>query len=540
MKYLSLILLFSCFVACNKPSQVENSHFFVKEGEPLDIVEDFEKLSREPGYLQGKRENNLLYANKIIGKGNVTIDITLSFHEIPKVQGKPDFPAAFVKLGSYYFWINFAEEKPDLYVLDEKGKEIQAWEVKAQNMRLEEKIQFSFHKKENELAIRWDNQLVGTLYLEEPLRGKFGVYPAKGYCRIFSFSAQGDLHPWEEVKSFIQVFARGENGYNTFRIPEVASVGKQRLLAFAEARRKSRSDFGEIDIVMKVSDNGGLTWGPMEVIAGKNDTLAFNSPCIIADKETGILHLYCNYARKEVLHYQSEDQGDSWSEGDTLELLGGDTLYPKWHFLLSPGAALLLEKGAHAGRRVLPGFYQLVVGEGVYRMHSVLAYKDPGSAWKLSEPVDTSLFQSNECIAAELGDGSLLMNIRTQDPRRRYRWHARSTDGGANWEKAVAMEDLVDPICHASMLKIPGNPDRLVFANPSNPLMYHRTHLTVRISKDMGNSWPEEQLIYEGPSAYSAMTLLDKNSLVVLFELGYNYNYERIVLEILPLPAYKP
>ena len=65
-----------------------------------------------------------------------------------------------------------------------------------------------------------------------------------------------------EKKMGFALFVAGEEGYNTFRIPAVITLPNGRLPAFAEGRRLSASDYGEIDIVVKVSDDGGGNWEP--------------------------------------------------------------------------------------------------------------------------------------------------------------------------------------------------------------------------------------------------------------------------------------
>ena len=63
------------------------------------------------------------------------------------------------------------------------------------------------------------------------------------------------------------VFTPGEGGYASFRIPGVVQAGDAHL-AFAEGRKYACTDFGgQHDIVSKRSEDGGISWGPLQVIA---------------------------------------------------------------------------------------------------------------------------------------------------------------------------------------------------------------------------------------------------------------------------------
>jgi sialidase-1 len=55
------------------------------------------------------------------------------------------------------------------------------------------------------------------------------------------------------------VYRSGEGGYHTYRIPALVQTRKGTLLAFCEGRRQSRSDTGDIDIVMRRSRDKGRT-----------------------------------------------------------------------------------------------------------------------------------------------------------------------------------------------------------------------------------------------------------------------------------------
>ncbi len=58
------------------------------------------------------------------------------------------------------------------------------------------------------------------------------------------------------------LFAAGEGGYKLFRIPGLVVTAKGTLLAYAEARKDDRTDWGRTDVVLRRSTDGGKSWSP--------------------------------------------------------------------------------------------------------------------------------------------------------------------------------------------------------------------------------------------------------------------------------------
>lgn len=71
------------------------------------------------------------------------------------------------------------------------------------------------------------------------------------------------------VYSSIVLFNGGnESIYHSFRIPSIIKTNNGTLVAFAEGRRWSPSDYGDINIVFKRSTNNGSTWSALGEVVG--------------------------------------------------------------------------------------------------------------------------------------------------------------------------------------------------------------------------------------------------------------------------------
>src|ERR1035437_6788136 len=71
----------------------------------------------------------------------------------------------------------------------------------------------------------------------------------------FVFSGASASAPLQQT----DVFVSGQGGYHTYRIPALIVTSNQTLLAFCEGRKHSRSDTGDIDLLLKRSTDSGKT-----------------------------------------------------------------------------------------------------------------------------------------------------------------------------------------------------------------------------------------------------------------------------------------
>jgi sialidase-1 len=77
-----------------------------------------------------------------------------------------------------------------------------------------------------------------------------------------------------------------ESIYHSFRIPSIIKTKNGTLLAFAEGRRWSPSDYGDINVVFKRSTNNGSTWSALGEVAASG-TGTWGNPTAVYDKDKG-------------------------------------------------------------------------------------------------------------------------------------------------------------------------------------------------------------------------------------------------------------
>ncbi|WP_202805882.1 sialidase family protein [Actinopolymorpha alba] len=343
----------------------------------------------------------------------------------------------------------------------------------------------------------------------------------------------------------VTVFEAGTHGYHTFRIPAMVRARDGALLAFAEGRRDGPGDAGAIDIVLRRSDDGGLTWSALQLVVSDGGHTVGN-PSPVVDPHTGDVVLLTTRAgasatEERVLHgevdddntrrvraQRSLDNGLRWTAPVDIT---GQAKHPRWRwYATGPGHAIALRHGEYAGRLVVPANHS--DPDTGYGGHLLLS-DDGGRSWRIGA-VDAGLdgaVKPNETTAAELPDGRLYLNTRNQGGSApETRAHTLSGTGGESFDQPYApARQLVAPVVQCSVLAVEG---LLVFAGPGDPARRHR--MTVRTSDDHGQTWGRELVVGTGPAAYSDLVDLDGPAIGLLHETGRESTYERIDFVRLP------
>jgi sialidase-1 len=110
-----------------------------------------------------------------------------------------------------------------------------------------------------------------------------------------------------------------------------------------------------------------------------------------------------------------------------------------------------------------------------------------------------------------------------------HRSFSQSRDRGESWTTPVLDPTLIEPVCQASLIRFDGkgraNRNRLLFSNPADT---KRDNLTVRVSFDGGGTWHASASLYQGPAAYSSLTILKDGAIGCLYERGEQAPYEKL------------
>ncbi|AQQ70481.1 Sialidase precursor [Limihaloglobus sulfuriphilus] len=342
------------------------------------------------------------------------------------------------------------------------------------------------------------------------------------------------------------LFASGQDGYDTYRIPSIIATSKGTVLAVCEGRKEGVSDTGDIDLILKRSEDSAKTWSETKLIWSDGNNTCGN-PCLVENKKTGTIFLFSTWNlgsdhereilkgqskdTRRVYYLKSSDEGKTWSK--PVEITKDSKKeYWKW-YATGPGVGIQLEYGLYKGRLVIPANHSYIGPEGnVFGSH-VIYSDDNGQSWNLSDSILPGL---NESQVVELIDGKLLMNMRNY----RYRGSrglAFSTNGGQSWPYTAFKSNLIEPRCQAAILRYSPNEQNtkscILFCNPES--ITQRVKMTVKMSFDEAKTWPVSKTVYEGPSAYSCMAVLPDNRICCFFESGKKNPYERIELAVFTL-----
>ncbi|MEU5727215.1 sialidase family protein [Micromonospora sp. NPDC047738] len=302
--------------------------------------------------------------------------------------------------------------------------------------------------------------------------------------------------------------------YDSFRIPAIVATTPGTLVAFAEGRRNNEGDWGDIDLVMKVSTDNGATWSGLQPVAtAGTDTWGNPTPVYHPNSNPatgGTIWLFAQrtdgsitdvsqvtWGNREVFALSKSVGADGAPSGAWTFKNLNSTLKPssyKWD-AVGPGNGIrLTQAGPDKGALVIPAW-----GRSFYS-------RDGGVTWHQSTlPSRNGI----EGTVAEKTNGTLYRNDRPNAAGfQPYRTYLSGTLAGGytgyQWHNGVH-DTLTEPTqaqgCQGSLLRY--NFDgrhRLMFLHPSHPT--YRRDMKISISYDNGATWDKMSRLIPRPAGW--------------------------------------
>jgi sialidase-1 len=363
------------------------------------------------------------------------------------------------------------------------------------------------------------------------------------------------------------LFSAGDHGYASYRIPAIIVTPQQSILVAAEGRKHNRSDWGLIDLFYRRSLDNGRTWEAARPLVRQEDLPAdmtvnavtatgkerppgftiSNATWVVERVSGKTFFIFCvEYMRCFIL--ESTDGGATFSRPREItrafagfrEQSGYD-----WRVIATgPGHGVQLA----SGRLVVPVWISTSDGGNPHRpsVSSTIFSDDAGLTWHAGEIAagrNDGVLNPSETVVVETAPGEVMLNIRNESAQHR-RAVVRSATGASGWSQPAYAEELLEPVCMASIVRRADGV--LFFSNPAtleptparpDAVARQRQNLALRASRDAGRTWSGPRVIEPGPSAYSDLAIAPDGTLLCFYEHGTKSPYESMSVALVPATA---
>ena len=312
------------------------------------------------------------------------------------------------------------------------------------------------------------------------------------------------------------------------RIPGIIVTSAGDIIIYNEARR-SGSDWAEMDILARISHDGGATFSPPICLArGTADHPTVNNP-VMAEDARGTLHLlYCEdygVGGGRILHRESRDGGESWSKPEDISY----ATLPCYRnvFALGPGHGICTSRAVLAFPFwLVPKRFEKPEKAHVPSEVGVLYSKDYGKTWQSTAllPARDDIVSPNETVAAETASGDIYLSIRQNAPARAC---ALLSGDLSSFVAYAPIQGVADPICFGSVASVRGN---LAFVNCDHT--EKRINVTLKVSRDGGATWEKALAVDKERGGYADIAHDPvRGKIYILYENEYGKELYLAVLD---------
>ena len=339
------------------------------------------------------------------------------------------------------------------------------------------------------------------------LRKKFVIF----LCLLLLFNIGAIVFSYAVNFMIPQTRVLWKSNEINYRIPGMISLSSGKVIAYCE-ERKDESDWADINIVYKISEDGGITWSKSQcLVNGMESHLTVNNPVMVQYRFGDVFCFYeIEYGIEElgggVFYKKSLDEGKTWGNSVNISSEIGTEDFNC--FATGPGHGICSSNGV----LISPVWLVLKESNAELQSHhpavvSTLYSIDDGISWKLGEYLTAAngVEDPNESCIVELSDGTFLINSRN-DSDEKYRAVAFSSTGYSHWSEYQFDRQLNDPICFGSICRY--DDKSLLFINCDSSDI--REKCTCRISKDDGKTWNDGSVLYMQNCGYSDLCVVNK------------------------------
>ena len=325
------------------------------------------------------------------------------------------------------------------------------------------------------------------------------------------------------------LYQPGDYSSANYRIPAVITAKDGSIVAVTDKRKYNEGDLPEdIDIVCNRSTDGGHTWSePTTIALGTGVNHGFGD-CALAwsNDDNGLIAgfvggpgLWNSTPSNPIRSYisKSYDNGQTWTEPEDIThfIFGDNCIYEgqrTWRAsFFGSGNGLRTSTG-----RIM--FVAAIRETTAQSLNNYAVYSDDnGQTWHVSGRASVA---GDEAKVTELVDGRILMSIRHGGNR----WYNISEDGGETWQPTTSTwYDITAPACNGDMIRYTSenqgdDRNRLLHSVPYGS---QRSHVSVYVSYDEGETWPVRKDIVPYSSAYSSLCILPDGTIGLYVEEAY-------------------